>query len=43
MDARSLMNKTPKLSKIAKNVIIGKKCTNAGNAADMAAAKTKTL
>lgn len=43
MDARSLTNKTPKLTKSAKNAIIGKKCTNAANAAEMAAAKNKIL
>lgn len=41
MDARSVMNNTKKLTKTAKNMIIGKKCTNAAAAADMAEAKAK--
>lgn len=41
MDARSIKNNTEKLTKSAKNVIIGKKCTNAATAAELVAAKEK--
>lgn len=41
MDARSLMNRTPQLTKTAKNAIVGKKCTNAATAKDLADAKMK--
>lgn len=41
MDARSLINKTPQLTKTAKNAIVGKKCTNAAAAAELAAAKER--